>query len=310
MKKFNILNKGIIGVTTVACVLLAAGIAYGNNYVSNSNANSTKQGAANPVARTNTAKKITADEAKNIALVHAKLAQKDVTFVKAELDTDNNRLIYDVDFYSGNVEYDYDIDAVTKEIISSDLDIENYNIPAQTTIEQQETAAPAADIGVERAKEIALAHAGLSNDKVSFVKAQLDNEDSVKVYDIEFYSGNVEYDYEISVADGTIISADQDIENYSIPAPASTAAPAVTAAPESTAAPTVAQTSGISAEKAKHIALSHAGVGVATFTKVELDTDDGIKVYKIEFKVGNVEYEYDINASNGAIIKSSSEIDD
>ena len=304
MKKFNILNKGIIGVTTVACVLLAAGIAYGNNYVSNSNANSAKQGAANAVEGTNTAKKITADEAKNIALAHAKLAQKDVNFVKAELETDNNRLIYDVDFYSGYVEYDYDIDAVTGEIISSDLDIENYNIPAQTTIEQQKTAAPAADIGVERAKEIALAHAGLSNDKVSFVKAQLDNEDGVKVYDIEFYSGNVEYDYEISVADGTIISADQDIENYSIPAPASTAAP------ESTAAPTVAQTSGISAEKAKQIALSHAGVGAATFTKVELDTDDGIKVYEIEFKVGNVEYEYDINASNGAIIKSSSEIDD
>ena len=309
MKKFNILNKGIMGVTTVACVLLAAGIAYGNNYISNSNANSAKQGAANAVAGTNTAKKITADEAKNIALAHAKLAQKDVTFVKAELETDNNRLIYDVDFYSGNVEYDYDIDAVTGEIISSDLDIENYNIPAQTTVAQttaaqQETAAPAADIGVERAKEIALAHAGLSNDKVSFVKAQLDNEDGVKVYDVEFYSGNVEYDYEISVADGTIISADQDIENYSIPAPASTAAP------ESTAAPTVAQTSGISAEKAKQMALSHAGVGAATFTKVELDTDDGIKVYEIEFNVGNVEYEYDINASNGAIIKSSSEIDD
>lgn len=298
MKKFNILNKGIIGVTTVACVLLAAGIAYGNNYVSNSNANSAMQGAANAVAGTNTAKKITADEAKNIALAHAKLTQKDVTFVKAELETDNNRLIYDVDFYSGNVEYDYDIDAVTGEIISSDLDIENYNIPAQTTAAQQETAAPAADIGVERAKEIALAHAGLSNDKVSFVKAQLDNEDGVKVYDIEFYSGNVEYDYEISVADGTIKSADQDIENYSIPAPASTAAP------------TVAQTSEISAEKAKQIALSHAGVGAATFTKVELDTEDGIKVYEIEFKVGNVEYEYDINASNGAIIKSSSEIDD
>lgn len=304
MKKFNILNKGIIGVTTVACVLLAAGIAYGNNYVSNSNANSAKQGAANAVEGTNTAKKITADEAKNIALVHAKLAQKDVNFVKAELETDNNRLIYDVDFYSGYVEYDYDIDAVTGEIISSDLDIENYNIPAQTTAAQQETAAPAADIGVERAKEIALAHTGLSNDKVSFVKAQLDNEDSVKVYDIEFYSGNVEYDYEISVADGTIISADQDIENYSIPAPASTEAP------ESTAAPTVAQTSGISAEKAKQIAISHAGVGAATFTKVELDTEDGIKVYEIEFKVGNVEYEYDINASNGAIIKSSCEIDD
>jgi len=77
-----------------------------------------------------------------------------------------------------------------------------------------------------------------------------------------------------------------------------------------TAAPTQAAASGISADRAKQIALSHAGVSGASFTKVELDTDDGVRVYEIEFKVGNVEYDYDIDASSGAIISSSSEIDD
>ena len=263
---------------------------------------------SNTVVEVNTAKQISADDAKKIALADAKLSEKDVTFVNIELDYENNRLVYDVEFYSGNVEYDYDIDALTKEIVSSDFDIENYNIPAQTTAAQQETTAPSADIGVEKAKEIALAHAGLSQDKVSFVKAELDYEDGIKVYDIEFYSGNVEYDYEISVADGSIISADRDIENYSIPTPEP--APEVTAAPAETAAPTKAAVSGISTEKAKQIALSHAGVGSANFTKVQLDTEDGIRVYEIEFKVGNVEYEYDIDASTGAIVSSSSEIDD
>ena len=263
---------------------------------------------SNTVVEVNTAKQISADDAKKIALADAKLSEKDVTFVNIELDYENNRLVYDVEFYSGNVEYDYDIDALTKEIVSSDFDIENYNIPAQTTAAQQETTASSADIGVEKAKEIALAHAGLSQDKVSFVKAELDYEDGIKVYDIEFYSGNVEYDYEISVADGSIISADRDIENYSIPTPEP--APKVTAAPAETAAPTKAAVSGISTEKAKQIALSHAGVGSANFTKVQLDTEDGIRVYEIEFKVGNVEYEYDIDASTGAIVSSSSEIDD
>ena len=263
---------------------------------------------SNTVVEVNTAKQISADDAKKIALADAKLSEKDVTFVNIELDYENNRPVYDVEFYSGNVEYDYDIDALTKEIVSSDFDIENYNIPAQTTAAQQETTAPSADIGVEKAKEIALAHAGLSQDKVSFVKAELDYEDGIKVYDIEFYSGNVEYDYEISVADGSIISADRDIENYSIPTPEP--APEVTAAPAETAAPTKAAVSGISTEKAKQIALSHAGVGSANFTKVQLDTEDGIRVYEIEFKVGNVEYEYDIDASTGAIVSSSSEIDD
>ena len=254
----------------------------------------------NTVVEVKTAKQISADEAKKIALAHAKLAEKDVTFVNVELDYENNRPVYDVEFYSGNVEYDYDIDALTKEIVSSDFDIENYDIPVQTTAEQQETTALSADIGIEKAKAIALAHAGLSQDKVSFVKAELDYEDGIKVYDIEFYSGNVEYDYEISVAYGSIISADRDIENYSIPTPEVTAAPA----------PTNAEVSGISSEKAKQIALSHAGVGSANFTKVQLDTEDGIRVYEIEFKVGNVEYDYDIDASTGAIVSSSSEIDD
>ncbi len=254
----------------------------------------------NTVVEVNTAKQISADEAKKIALADAKLSEKDVIFVNIELDYENNRPVYDVEFYSGNVEYDYDIDALTKEIVSNDFDIENYDIPVQTTAEQQETTALSADIGIEKAKAIALAHAGLSYDKVSFVKAELDYEDGVQVYDIEFYSGNVEYDYEISVADGSIISADRDIENYSIPTPEVTAAPA----------PTNAEVSGISSEKAKQIALSHAGVGSANFTKVQLDTEDGIRVYEIEFKVGNVEYDYDIDASTGAIVSSSSEIDD
>jgi len=43
---------------------------------------------------------------------------------------------------------------------------------------------------------------------------------------------------------------------------------------------------------------------------VELDTDDGVQVYEIEFKVGNVEYDYEINAISGAIISSKSEVDD
>ena len=165
--------------------------------------------------------------------------------------------------------------------------------PATTAAQSNNTAG---DIGIEKANEIAISHAGLSSGSVSFVKAKIDTEDGVKVYDIEFYSGNVEYDYEINAATGAIVSFDQDIENYEIPT--------------QPAAPTQAASSVISVDKAKQIALSHAGVSGASFKKVKLDTDDGVRVYEIEFKVGNVEYDYDIDASSGAIISSSSEIDD
>lgn len=169
--------------------------------------------------------------------------------------------------------------------------------PAATTAAQPKANNTSGDIGVEKAKEIAMSHAGVSAGSVSFVKAKLDYEDGVKVYDIEFYSGNVEYDYEINAATGAIVSFDQDIENYAIPT-------------QPAAAPTQAAASGISADRAKQIALSHAGVSGASFTKVELDTDDGVRIYEIEFKVGNVEYDYDIDATSGAILSSSSEIDD
>ena len=96
---------------------------------------------------------------------------------------------------------------------------------------------------------------------------------------------------------GAILSADRDIENYVIPTQPSTSS-------------TNTQTSEISVERAKQIALSHAGVGSARFKKAKLDYENGVRVYEIEFKVGNLEYEYDINVSNGAIVSSSVEVDD
>ena len=211
---------------------------------------------------------------------------------------------------------DIDEDAREKEIATSTA-VENSTASATTPqtapTQPAATVAPATtaaqsnntvgDIGIEKANEIAISHAGLSSGSVSFVKAKLDTEDGVKVYDIEFYSGNAEYDYEINSATGAIVSFDQDIENYEIPTQPAAPTQAQSAAPTQAA-------SVISVDRAKQIALSHAGVSGASFKKVKLDKDDGVRVYEIEFKVGNVEYEYDIDASSGAIISSSSEIDD
>ena len=200
MKKFNGLSKGFMGVATVACLLFAAGVTGVPYY------GSVGTEAVGVAKKANKTKKISADKAKKIALGDAKLAEKDVTFVKVELELEDNRLVYDVEFYSGNVEYDYDIDAVSGAIVSSDRDIENYSIPAQQT-----TVAPAADIGVEKAKEIALAHAGVGSAR--FTKAKIDYENGVKVYEIEFKVGNMEYEYDINVVNGAIVSSSAEIDD-------------------------------------------------------------------------------------------------
>lgn len=63
---------------------------------------------------------ITATEAKKAALKHAGVEESQISDVDIDLDRDNGRLIYEVDFNAGNTEYDYDIDAQTGEVISAD----------------------------------------------------------------------------------------------------------------------------------------------------------------------------------------------
>lgn len=155
------------------------------------------------------------------------------------------------------------------------------------------------NIGIEKAKSIALQDAGLQASNVQFVKAKLDTDDGVRVYDIEFYSGNTEYDYEIHARTGRILEKDLDIENFSIKKP-------------NKPNKNQQQNGLIGVEKAKSIALNAAGVNSANarFKKAKLDTDDGIQVYEIEFKVGRTEYDFDINARTGAIVKSDVDYDD
>ncbi|EFU77485.1 PepSY domain-containing protein [Lachnoanaerobaculum saburreum] len=203
MKKFNGLSKGFMGVATVACLLFAAGVIGVPYYGS---VGTEAVGVAKKANKANKTKKISADKAKKIALGDAKLAEKNVTFVKVELEFEDNRLVYDVEFYSGNVEYDYDIDAVSGAIVSADKDIENYVIPAQPSTEAQ-----ASEISVEKAKQIALSHAGVGSAR--FTKAKIDYENGVKVYEIEFKVGNMEYEYDINVVNGAIVSSSAEIDD-------------------------------------------------------------------------------------------------
>ena len=49
-------------------------------------------------------------------------------------------------------------------------------------------------IGESKAKELALKHAGISADKISNYKIELDRDDGTAVYEIEFQSGRTEYE--------------------------------------------------------------------------------------------------------------------
>ena len=65
----------------------------------------------------------------------------------------------------------------------------------------------------------------------------------------------------------------------------------------------------VTLEQAKQAALNRAGVKASEvrFTKAHQDYDDGRKVFELEFWKGNTEYDVDIDAATGRIIKDISD---
>ncbi len=160
---------------------------------------------------------------------------------------------------------------------------------------QAQSGSQTAGIGLEAAKEIALADAGLSASDVTFTTQRYEREDFVWVYEIDFYTSTAEYDYEINADTGEIYS--KSVESFQ------------TGAQVNAGSGTSASHSYIGVDAAKSAALSHAGVSAesATFSKAKLDNDDGRMEYEIEFYAGEMEYEYTIDAFNGTILEYDSE---
>ena len=161
---------------------------------------------------------ITVERAKQIALNNAGVKEANAVFLRANLDWDDGRMQYEVEFYSGNTEYDYDIDAVTGAILSSDRELENFQIwnngtsrPSGNTSGNTGSASSGNYITAERAQQIALAEIPSGS---TVVKCQFDWDDGRAQYEIEIRNGWTEYEFEIDAVTGTIFSRDIDNDRY------------------------------------------------------------------------------------------------
>ncbi len=67
-------------------------------------------------------------------------------------------------------------------------------------------------IGEEKAKQIALERAEISGDDIVFDRAELDLDDGIWQYEVEFRQGRWEYDANIKADDGTVLSFDKDYD--------------------------------------------------------------------------------------------------
>ncbi len=127
----------------------------------------------------------------------------------SKLDYDNGVAEYEIEFWDGTTEYDYEINALTGDIIGYDYDMESYDAKSITT---PNTADSSNYIGEAKAIEIALTHAGVTESEAGYIKCEFDFDDGYAEYEVEWQIGKVEYDYTISATDGTIFERDVDYD--------------------------------------------------------------------------------------------------
>ncbi len=143
---------------------------------------------------------ITEEDAKRIALEDAGVSEADILAMQVGYEMEHGRTKYEIEFYAGNMEYDYEINAETGEIISFDQDIEydfygngagTGNGGAQTTLTQDEVTA----IVLERVPGADTSH----------LRLELDRDDGRMLYEGEIIYDGVEYEFEIDAQTGNVI---------------------------------------------------------------------------------------------------------
>ncbi|MEA4892500.1 MAG: PepSY domain-containing protein [Peptococcaceae bacterium] len=208
-------------------------------------------------------------KARETALNHVGLKEAEVKFIRTALNYKTRQVVYDVEFYKGYTEYDFEIDAKTGVIAKYDNDVEDFEAAAADLISEA------------KAKEAALAHVILAETDVKIIRNQLTKENGAYVYHVEFWKDYTEYDFIIDAKTGSILSYDNDIEGFD------------------------ATQHLLSDSQARQIALNHAGLKAedATFTKAKLNFDEGKYLYDLEFTAGKVEYRYEIDARTGVVLK-------
>ena len=237
------------------------------------------------------------EKARLCAYTHAGVDAQNVTWEEVDFDYEDGRMVYELEFCAAGVEYEYDIDALNGNVVKYSQETKNQaqqqvqqgqqNQSQQGQQNQQGQQSQAgSDIGQEAARAAAFAPAGVTADQAANVVVERDWDDGRLEYKVEFWVGTVEYDYEIDGNTGSVLKQEQETHQN-------------------------AATQTIGVEQARTIALQDAGLTADQVRELEVSTelDERPPHYEVEFKSGNMEYEYKIHAETGAILEKEQDWD-
>ena len=157
------------------------------------------------------------DAAPNPAEQYAGTTAVDSVTAEVDPELDEFPAHYEVELHTQWGEFEYLVDAYTGKVLSGQKDlltvVSASNEMAKPSGQKPAPSEAAQSIGYAKAKSIALNHAGVSESKAYDMDVELDDEDGKLVYEIEFKSGNMEYDYEINAATGAILKHEAELDD-------------------------------------------------------------------------------------------------
>lgn len=143
-------------------------------------------------------------------------------------------------------------------------------------------------IGEEAALETAIKEAGVKEADVANSYVELESDDGIAKYEVEFYADNTEYSFEIDAQTGNILSYEKENAegSYSVSGSGEAA---------------------VSSDEAKKIAIKKAGVNSSDIYNIDIELEQG--VYEVSFDCGGMEYDVVIDADTGDVVHYTTEYD-
>ena len=229
------------------------------------------------------------EAAKKAAFTHAGVSESDVTKLEVEYDNDDGVMVYEVDFHVGTTEYDYEIDAKTGDVLKVEKDVDDDapntgsgNTSSGGSSSGSSSSNTTSYISGDTALQKALAHAGVSASQAVDVDVEFDDGH----YDVDFRVGSTEYDYEINAKTGAVIKYEKDTED------------------DDHHSTSTSTSSYIGRDAAMQKALSHAGLSESDVYELEVELDEEDGIYEVSFETKSYEYEYEVQATTGKILKA------
>lgn len=165
----------------------------------------------------------------------------------------------------------------------------------------------------EEAKNIAFNYANVDKSAITISSINKDIED--RMYEIHFFDNTYEYEVDVNYNNGDIRNYEKDIRPNNNNTVTNTvnsndttsniSSTVVAPNSNSTNVNPSATDAYIGIERAREIVAEHAGLNYndLRFSKTDLDVDHNITVYEVEFYYNNLEYDYEVNALTGEILK-------